>query len=108
VELEADTTYTVRVAYSMDAPPAIGVNFPNNTVTSLSADVASGLSYFFLVPPSDAPVAKAAGATGFTSTQKDQLIGQYRNLTGQAPLYGRWSVGFVQYVLTLATIQPTT
>lgn len=100
VDLEADTTYTVRMAYSMSAPPAVGVNFPNNTVTSLSADVASGLSYFFLVPPADVPAVKA-GTTGFVSTLKDQLIGQYRNLTGQAPLYGRWSVGFVQYVLTL-------
>ena len=45
----------------------------------LSAEVADRIDYYFIYGP---------GA--------DQIIGHYRDLTGQVPLFGRWAYGFWQ------------
>jgi alpha-D-xyloside xylohydrolase len=45
----------------------------------LSSEVASSLDYYFLYGP-----------------ELDQLIAGYRELTGQAPMFGKWAYGFWQ------------
>jgi alpha-D-xyloside xylohydrolase len=45
----------------------------------LSADAADAIDYYFIYGP-----------------EMDQIIHRYRDLTGHAPLYGRWAYGFVQ------------
>lgn len=45
----------------------------------LSAEVADRIDYYFLYGP-----------------EPDQIIGHYRELTGQVPLFGRWAYGFWQ------------
>lgn len=45
----------------------------------LSSEVADSIDYYFLYGP-----------------EPDTIIGQYRELTGQAPLFGRWAYGFWQ------------
>lgn len=45
----------------------------------MSAEVADQVDYYFIYGP-----------------EPDQIIGHYRELTGQAPLYGRWAYGFWQ------------
>jgi alpha-D-xyloside xylohydrolase len=51
----------------------------NEQETSLWSDVASSLDYYFIY-----------GKT------MDSVIAGYRNLTGQAPLYGKWAYGYWQ------------
>ncbi|HEY6444843.1 MAG TPA: TIM-barrel domain-containing protein [Acidobacteriaceae bacterium] len=45
----------------------------------LTAEAADAIDYYFVYGP-----------------QMDQIIHRYRDLTGHAPLYGRWAYGFVQ------------
>ena len=45
----------------------------------MSAEVADRVDYYFLYGP-----------------EPDQIIGHYRELTGEAPLFGRWAYGFWQ------------
>jgi alpha-D-xyloside xylohydrolase len=45
----------------------------------ISADVADRVDYYFLYGP-----------------EADDIIGHYRELTGEAPLFGRWAYGFWQ------------
>jgi alpha-D-xyloside xylohydrolase len=45
----------------------------------LTADAADAIDYYFVYGP-----------------EMDQIIHRYRDLTGHAPLYGRWAYGFVQ------------
>lgn len=45
----------------------------------LSAEAAEGLDYYFIYGP-----------------EPDQIIHQYRELTGHAPLFGEWAYGFFQ------------
>ncbi len=45
----------------------------------LSSQFADTIDYYFLYGP-----------------KMDKIIGEYRNLTGQAPLFGRWAYGFWQ------------
>src|ERR1035437_4287566 len=45
----------------------------------LSAEVADRVDYYFLYGP-----------------EPDQIVGHYRELTGEAPLFGRWAYGFWQ------------
>ncbi|HET7105125.1 MAG TPA: glycoside hydrolase family 31 protein [Terracidiphilus sp.] len=45
----------------------------------LSSEVADSIDYYFLYGP-----------------EPDTIIGEYRELTGQAPLFGRWAYGFWQ------------
>jgi alpha-D-xyloside xylohydrolase len=45
----------------------------------LSAEVADRIDYYFVYGP-----------------EPDQIIGSYRELTGQVPLFGRWAYGFWQ------------
>ena len=45
----------------------------------LSAEVADGIDYYFIYGP-----------------EADQIIGRYRELTGEVPLFGRWAYGFWQ------------
>jgi len=45
----------------------------------LSAEVADRIDYFFIYGP-----------------DADQIIGRYRELTGEVPLFGRWAYGFWQ------------
>ena len=45
----------------------------------LTADAADGIDYYFIYGP-----------------EMDAIIHHYRDLTGHAPLYGRWAYGFVQ------------
>ena len=45
----------------------------------LTADAASAIDYYFLYGP-----------------EMDSLIHQYRELTGHAPLFGKWAYGFFQ------------
>jgi alpha-D-xyloside xylohydrolase len=49
------------------------------TELTLSSNAADALDYFFIYGP-----------------EFDQIIHQYRELTGHAPLFGRWAYGFVQ------------
>lgn len=49
------------------------------TELKLSAEAADAIDYFFLYGP-----------------QIDQVIHEYRELTGHAPLFGKWAYGFVQ------------
>lgn len=51
----------------------------NSTGTSLYSDVADYVNYYFI-----------AGTT------MDKVIAGYRNLTGQAPMYGKWAYGYWQ------------
>ena len=51
----------------------------NETGTSLWSDVASAIDYYFIY-----------GAS------MDSVIAGYRNLTGQAPMYGKWAYGYWQ------------
>lgn len=45
----------------------------------LSAEVADRIDYFFIYGP-----------------ESDQIVGHYRELTGEVPLFGRWAYGFWQ------------
>ena len=45
----------------------------------LSAEVADQMDYYFIAGP-----------------EPDQIIGRYRQLTGEVPLFGRWAYGFWQ------------
>jgi alpha-D-xyloside xylohydrolase len=45
----------------------------------LSAEVADKIDYYFIYGP-----------------EPDQIIGHYRELTGDAPMFGRWAYGFWQ------------
>jgi len=45
----------------------------------LTANAADAIDYYFIYGP-----------------EMDQVIHRYRDLTGHAPLYGRWAYGFVQ------------
>jgi len=45
----------------------------------LSAEVADRVDYYFIYGP-----------------EADQIVGRYRDLTGEAPLFGRWAYGFWQ------------
>ena len=45
----------------------------------LSAEVADGIDYYFIYGP-----------------EADQIVGHYRELTGEVPLFGRWAYGFWQ------------
>jgi alpha-D-xyloside xylohydrolase len=49
------------------------------TEMTLSAQAADAIDYYFLYGP-----------------EIDQIIHQYRELTGHAPLFGKWAYGFVQ------------
>lgn len=49
------------------------------TELKLSSEAADAIDYYFIYGP-----------------EIDQIIHQYRELTGHAPLYGRWAYGFVQ------------
>jgi alpha-D-xyloside xylohydrolase len=51
----------------------------NEQETSLWSDVASSLDYYFIY-----------------GKNMDSVIAGYRNLTGQAPLYGKWAYGYWQ------------
>ena len=45
----------------------------------LSSEVADSMDYYFIYGP-----------------EADQIIGHYRELTGEVPLFGRWAYGFWQ------------
>ena len=49
------------------------------TETSLWSDVASSIDYYFIY-----------------GSNMDSVIAGYRNLTGQAPMYGKWAYGYWQ------------
>ncbi|HTX76160.1 MAG TPA: TIM-barrel domain-containing protein [Terracidiphilus sp.] len=49
------------------------------TEMTLSAEAADAIDYYFLYGP-----------------EFDQIIHEYRDLTGHAPLFGKWAYGFVQ------------
>jgi len=49
------------------------------TELKLSAEAADAIDYYFLYGP-----------------EVDQIIHQYREMTGHAPLFGKWAYGFVQ------------
>ena len=51
----------------------------NRETTSFWSDVADNIDYYFFFGPSI-----------------DQVIAGYRNLTGQAPMYGKWAYGYWQ------------
>jgi len=51
----------------------------NTNGTSLWSDVASAIDYYFIY-----------------GTSMDSVIAGYRNLTGQAPMYGKWAYGYWQ------------
>jgi len=51
----------------------------NRETTSFWSDVADNIDYYFLLGPT-----------------MDQVIAGYRNLTGQAPMYGKWAYGYWQ------------
>lgn len=47
--------------------------------TTIESDVANGIDYYFI-----------------SGVNMDSVIAGYRNLTGQAPLYGKWAYGYWQ------------
>ena len=51
----------------------------NRETTSFWSEVADNIDYYFLFGPT-----------------MDQVIAGYRNLTGQAPMYGKWAYGYWQ------------
>ena len=51
----------------------------NRETTSFWSDVADNIDYYFLLGPT-----------------MDQVIAGYRNLTGHAPMYGKWAYGYWQ------------
>ena len=51
----------------------------NRETTSFWSDVADNIDYYFLLGPT-----------------MDQVIAGYRNLTGPAPMYGKWAYGYWQ------------
>jgi alpha-D-xyloside xylohydrolase len=51
----------------------------NNNGTSLASDVANNIDYYLIA-----------------GNSMDSVIAGYRNLTGQAPMYGRWAYGYWQ------------
>jgi alpha-D-xyloside xylohydrolase len=51
----------------------------NQQETSLWSDVASNLDYYFIY-----------------GKNMDSVVAGYRNLTGQAPMYGKWAYGYWQ------------
>jgi alpha-D-xyloside xylohydrolase len=51
----------------------------NHETTSFWSEVANNIDYYFLFGPT-----------------MDQVIAGYRNLTGQAPMYGKWAYGYWQ------------
>ena len=59
------------------AQSSMNNQFPRTLI--LSAEAAEGLDYYFIYGP-----------------EPDQIIHQYRELTGHAPLFARWTYGFFQ------------
>jgi len=76
IRLAANTTYAVTAASG--GGTALFVRPPSDTM-SFQSDVGQAVDYYFIFGP-----------------QPDQVIAQYREFTGAAPLLPRWAYGFWQ------------
>jgi alpha-D-xyloside xylohydrolase len=65
------------VLWNTAAQSSVNNQFPRSLI--FSAESAEGLDYYFIYGP-----------------EPDQIIHQYRELTGHAPLFGKWAYGFFQ------------
>jgi alpha-D-xyloside xylohydrolase len=83
VQLEADTRHRIRLEYYQEISAAmvkLAWRLPaNEAQLSWSSEAADAIDYYFMYGP-----------------ELDDVIADYRELTGAAPMFGKWAWGFWQ------------
>ena len=83
VHFEADTRHRIRLEYyqeAFDAVVKLAWRTPDNqAAVAWTSEAADTIDYYFMYGP-----------------ELDGVIADYRNLTGAAPMFGKWAFGFWQ------------